>query len=233
MSDFNSREFGNRIKKFREQKGIKLEYLALKLGKTPATISRYESGEIVPNAKDIHLMCDVLGIYESDLYNRDMELSNKENIKNPFDSDTLYMYFNSYNSRKKIFEKDRWIIKILQKEDRCEVNLINYHTNEIYSTGYLLADNDVAFLVMQNHKPNRNRLDVCEVIINVSGDKTKPILGAYLGSSQQHEVSLRKCYFSTKDIDFTDEMLNNLKTKDYEMEKLKGSYALYLDIFNE
>ena len=81
MSDFNSREFGNRIKKFREQKGIKLEYLALKLGKTPATISRYESGEIVPNAKDIHLMCDVLGIYESDLYNRDMELSNKENIR--------------------------------------------------------------------------------------------------------------------------------------------------------
>lgn len=233
MVDFNSKEFGERLKKFREEKGIKLEYLASKLNKTPATLSRYESGEIIPNARDISLLCNELGIYESDLFGRDHKLSSKENINNPFDTDKVFMYFYAYNNNTKKFNKDKCLLKLRQKEDCCEVDLVSLHNNITYSTGYLLAESDIAFIVLKNHKPDRNKLDVCEIIINISGNKNKPMIGAYLGSNQNHDVSLRKCYFSTKEIEFTDEMLNNLKTKDYEMEKLKESYALYLDISNE
>ena len=232
MTEFNAQEFGENIKKYRKIKGLKQENLARALNTTTATISRLENGKIIPNAKEINIICNELGIYESDLFERENTFSDKENSKNPFKTNKLYMYFNSYNPEKKKFQKDKWIININEKVDRCNVNLESSHTGEIISNGYLLSDIDVAFMVMQNHKPNRQRLDVCVIIINITEGIEKPMLGAYLGSNAEREPSIRKCYFSTKDIEFTDEMLENLKTRDYEMQKLKESYALYLDIFN-
>lgn len=232
MVEFNAQIFGDNIKKFRKRKELSQENLAYRLGKSKATISRFESGELIPDAKDIFIICNELGISESDLFERKFGSNNKENIKSPFDTDTLYVYFYAYIPEKKKFEKDKFILNIRQKIDCCEVDFINYHTKKIYSTGYLLADNDVAFLTMENSKPNRKRLDVCEMVINVMEGTDSFMLGAYCGSNQQHDVSLRKCLFSKYDTEFTDEMLDRLKTRDYEMERLKESYALYLDIFN-
>jgi len=65
MSNFNKKEFGNNIRKFRKAKGLSQENLAMLLNKTPATIARYETGEIIPNAEQIYLICNELGIYES------------------------------------------------------------------------------------------------------------------------------------------------------------------------
>ena len=53
MSNFNKKEFGNNIRKFRKAKGLSQENLAMLLNKTPATIARYETGEIIPNAEQI------------------------------------------------------------------------------------------------------------------------------------------------------------------------------------
>lgn len=69
MSNFNKKEFGNNIRKFRKAKGLSQENLAMLLNKTPATIARYETGEIIPNAEQIYLICNELGIYEYELFN--------------------------------------------------------------------------------------------------------------------------------------------------------------------
>ena len=69
MSNFDKKEFGNNIRKFRKAKGLSQENLAMLLNKTPATIARYETGEIIPNAEQIHLICNELGIYEYELFN--------------------------------------------------------------------------------------------------------------------------------------------------------------------
>lgn len=50
------------IKKFRRAKGISQENLAKAINKTSTTIVRYEEGEIVPNAEQIYLICQELGI---------------------------------------------------------------------------------------------------------------------------------------------------------------------------
>ena len=74
---------------------------------------------------------------------------------------------------------------------------------------------------------------MCEMIININDRESDLMLGAYLGTNSQYEPSIRKCYFSKKDIEFTDEMLEDLKPRDYEIKKLEETYALYLDIFNK
>ena len=57
MSNFNKKEFGENIKKYRRIKGLSQENLAVALGITPATIARNETGEIIPNAEQIYMIC--------------------------------------------------------------------------------------------------------------------------------------------------------------------------------
>lgn len=46
MSNFDKKEFGKNIRKFRKAKGLSQENLAMAINKTPATIARYENGEL-------------------------------------------------------------------------------------------------------------------------------------------------------------------------------------------
>ena len=230
---FNSKLFGENIKKYRIEKGLSQQNLADVIHKNRATISRFENGDLLPNAEEINLICNELEIYESDLYKRNYIFSNKKNSKNPFGTDTIYVYFNAFNSNTKKFNKDKWILKIREKPDVTEVDFINSHDNSICSTGYLLADDMVAFITLENNKPNEMRLDICEMIIRVCYGTDELMLGAYFGTNAQYEPSLRKCYFSKNDIDFTDEMLEKLKPTENELQNLKKNYALYLEIFKK
>lgn len=230
---FNSKLFGENIKKYRIEKGLSQQNLADVIHKNRATISRFENGDLLPNAEEINLICNELEIYESDLYKRNYIFSNKKNSKNPFGTDTIYVYFNAFNSNTKKFNKDKWILKIREKPDVTEVDFINSHDNSICSTGYLLADDMVAFITLENNKSNEMRLDICEMIIRVCYGTDELMLGAYFGTNAQYEPSLRKCYFSKNDIDFTDEMLEKLKPTENELQNLKKNYALYLEIFKK
>lgn len=233
MSNFDSKLFGENIRKYRTEKGLSQQNLADLINKNRATICRFENGTLLPNAKEISIICDELGIYESDLFNRNHTFASKKNAINPFKTDTLYVYFNAFNSNTKKFNKDKWIIKIREKEDRIEIDFVNSHDKSIYSTGYMLADDMVAFISFENYKPNQMRLDICEMIIRVCYGTDELMLGAYFGTNAQYEPSIRKCYFSNKDIEFTDEMLEKLKPTESELQNLKKNYALYLEIFKK
>ena len=68
MAEFNRKEFGENIRKYRKAMGLSQENLARAIGKDFTTISRYEKGDVIPNAEDIKLICDELGIFENDLF---------------------------------------------------------------------------------------------------------------------------------------------------------------------
>ena len=93
MLEFDSKEFGKRIKNYRINKGLSQENLAMILNKERTVISRYESGEIIPDARDISIICKELGIYEADLYGRDTNRTTQNNkSKKRFGTDKLYVY---------------------------------------------------------------------------------------------------------------------------------------------
>ena len=70
MSNFDAKIFGENIKKYRNEKGLSQQNLADLINKSRATICRFENGELLPNAEEINVICDELGIYESDLFKR-------------------------------------------------------------------------------------------------------------------------------------------------------------------
>lgn len=233
MTHFNKEEFGENIKKNRLAKGLSQENLANTLHKNVSTISRYESGELIPDAEEISEICEELSIYEYDLFkSQNANIQNKIFSKNPFGTNTLFMYFNAYNYRTKKFGKGKYKLLFTEKPDMIKVEHINLYDNKAYSVGYALADDSVCFIVLENNKSISARLDVCQIEINICNGVDGLMLGSFYGTNSQYIPSLRKCYFSKDDIPFTDKMFDELKVSNNEMQTLKKQNALYLDIFN-
>ena len=152
--------------------------------------------------------------------------------KNPFNTNKLYVYFNAYNFRTKKFAPDKYVLELEQKQNMCKAKFIDYHDGRIYSEGYLIGNEEIAFAVMENYKPTSTRVDVCIIEINICNGTDGLMLGGYFGTNAKCEPSLRKCYISKKDIEFTKEMVEKLKLNENEKETLNNQNALYLDIFN-
>lgn len=233
MSDFDSKDFGERLKTYRLKKGLSQENIATIINKTKATVSRYESGEVLPDVKDISKICEALEIYEADLYeNNVVRAMQNDKSKNPFNTNKLYVYFNAYNFRTKKFAPDKYILELEQKQNICKAKFVDYHDGRIYTEGYLIGNEEIVFVVMENYKPTSARVDVSVLEINICNGTDGLMLGGYFGTNSKCEPSLRKCYFSKKDIEFTKEMIENLKLNESEKEILDNQNALYLDIFN-
>ena len=81
MSDFNSKEFGNKLRELRKSKGLSQDNLANKLNISRTTIGRFESGEMIPNAQIIKELCEILGIYSTELFEMDYKIKNKDDIE--------------------------------------------------------------------------------------------------------------------------------------------------------
>jgi len=77
---FNKKDFGIKIKVARKSRGLSQENLGKAIGKNATTIGRYESGEIMPDAEQISLICDELGIAEYELFDTSSKILNKENM---------------------------------------------------------------------------------------------------------------------------------------------------------
>lgn len=233
MVDFDRKDFGERIRNYRIKKGLSQENLATALKKNKATISRYEKGEVLPNVKNISIICEELGIYEADLYGNNTNRTMQHNkSKNPFNTDKLYVYFNAYNFRTKKFAPDKYILELEQKQNICKAKFVDYNDKRIYSEGYLIGNDEIVFVVMENYRPTSTRVDVAVLEINICSGMDKLMLGGYFGTNAKCEPSLRKCYFSKKNVDFTDEMFEDLKLNENEKDILNKQSALYLDIFN-
>lgn len=233
MSNFDSKDFGERLKNYRVKKGLSQENIAHALNKSKTTISRYESGKILPDVKDISIICEQLGIYEADLYDNNTNRTTQNNKSiNPFNTDKLYVYFNAYNFRTRKFAPDKYILELEQKQNLCKAKFVDYHDKRIYSEGYLICNDEIVFAIMENYKPTSTRVDAAVIEINICNGTDGLMLGGYFGTNAKCEPSLRKCYFSKKNVDFTSEMVEQLKLNEIEKDILDKQNALYLDIFN-
>lgn len=130
MAEFNKSEFGERLKKFRKIKGLSQDNLAITIGKNASTIARFESGELIPNAEQIFLLCRELEINESELFTLNNKFINKAENKNPFETNTLYIYYNGYYPSSKKFDKCKFKINIVTKSNYCELEFVDYKTDK-------------------------------------------------------------------------------------------------------
>lgn len=232
MAEFNKEEFGEKLRNARRSKGLSLDNVGKAIGKNATTVGRYESGEILPDAEQIYLLCNELDISENELFNRS-KIQNIENSKNPFEVNTLFLYYIAYFPKTDRYDKGKFKLIITEKEDMYRVDMVDYKTNKIYLSGYVLADSNIAVFVLENYKPNNLRLEITEIILNIARGTNELMLGSLHCTNGNYEPSNRKCIISKKDLDFSDDMLERLKITKSELDKLTEKNILYLDVINK
>ncbi len=232
MAEFNKKEFGEKLRNARRAKGLSLENVGNAIGKNATTVGRYEKGEVLPDAEQIYLLCNELEISENELFNR-TKIQNLENSKNPFEVNTLFLYYIAYFPKTNKYDKGKFKLKIIEKEDICQVDMVDYKTNKIYLSGYVLADSNIAVFVLENYKPNNLRLEITEIILNIARGTNELMLGSLHCTNGNYVPSNRKCIISKKDLDFSDDILEKLKITKSELAELTEKNILYLDVINK
>jgi len=233
MAEFNRQEFGERLKSIRKEKGLSQENLARAIGKNETTIGRFESGKLIPDAEQITLICNELGINEAELFNSSNHLINNKESINPFGTNTLYAYYYGFFPTSKKFGKCKFKLNIIQKTTHCIVEMVDYKTNKIYLRGYLEADSFMAFIKLNNYKPTSNRLECTQIDINIANGIDGLMRGAWFCTNGKYEPSCRKCFISKQDLDFTDKMLEELNITEQELEQLKDINIWYVNSENK
>lgn len=216
MSDFNKKEFGEKLRSARIKHEMSLEYVGRIIGKNPTTVGRYEKGEIIPNAEIINKLCDILEIYNMELFEESEEyLINTENSKNPFKADKIYLYYKGYSGKKTI-SKYKFIVDITEKSKCVEVKISDYKNNKTILIGHMLADDNMVTLRTENYKPNYPRLETNQIIINISEGTDGILLGTMLCTNGNYVPNVKKCLITKKDLTFSDEMMSLLDCTDEE-----------------
>ena len=97
------------------------------------------------------------------------------------------------------------MLNIIEKDDICKVDMIDYKTNKIYLSGYLLADTNMAVFVLENYKETNLRLEVTEIILNIARGTNTLMMGTLNCTNKYYIPCFRKCLISENDLEF-DEM---------------------------
>jgi transcriptional regulator with XRE-family HTH domain len=230
MKQFNKIEFGNKLRFARLKKEVSLEYVGRKIGKSSTTVGRYERGEVIPNAKVLSKLCEILDIYDGDLYRDEKSnIINIDNSKNPFKTNKLYLYYQGFVGKKKL-GKFKFIIELKEKNDFIEVRISDYKTKKTILIGSMVADNYIATIRTENFKANYPRLETNQIILNISGGTEDIVIGMMMCTNGEYIPNIKKCLVSKKDLIFTDEMLDMLLLTEEEKEGILKNNIWQADI---
>lgn len=229
MPSFDSSDFGSNIRRIRSERGFSQENLAHAIGKTKSTVARYENGTLMPSAEIVTKICNELKVDESQLFNSQRKLVNIENSKNPFKTDTLYLYYMGHFSDNS-FKPCCFILKIYEKENSCKVELKNANSDTIYLNGYLVSDDNLAVCILENYKPLFPRFEVAELTINIANGTNNIMIGSYMGTDKSYTPTFRKCVISKNMIpDEEENEVRELLTVDKKDKKIfNENDVLYL-----
>jgi len=234
MAIYNDKEFGINLQKARKKAGLSQENLAHSLKVTTATISRFEKGVTIPTMKQVCIMCNEIGITVNELLDNSNKIVNIENSKNVFRTNMIYMYYKGIYPTTRKTAKLKFKIEIIEHPEKVEINLLDYKTNRIYLTGYMLSDNNsICDMVFENYKPNNPKYEVGIITVNISSNMDGLMLGVLRATSPQNVPNDRKCIISKKDVEFTKDMLDLLKITENEKSEIDKNDYWYIDITNK
>lgn len=186
---------GQKIKKYREAKGLSSKELGNAIGKTKSTIVRYENGEIVLDFITAQEIANVLNIDLNDICEISVHTIEKSKNANPFNSDTLYLYYISKNGL--IISK----IEIETKKYGNYVLMKNALKGKKYKqeyTGMLESNYNTAFFCLTNAITNPG-LDKFQIEIDLHSKFNDMYFGLFLGvSDNTHRPTARKCIITTE-----------------------------------
>ena len=206
MYDTNIENLGKKIKYYRKANNMSTEELGKAIGKSKATITRYENNEILLDILTVIEICNIFHIDLNDIFTKTMHSVEDASKQNPFATDLLYLYYIS---------KDGIVISSLEITETQYTNYVlmkNGLTNKKYKqeyTGVLESNYNTAFICLTNAISNPG-LDKFQIEIDLHSEENGKYYGMFLGvSNNTHKPTARKCIL-TKELITSKDTLSNL-----------------------
>lgn len=206
MYDTDMVSLGEKVKKYRKARNMSMEELGNAIGKSKATINRYEKGEILMDILTTIEICNVLNMELNDICEIVVHNIEQDTKQNPFESNLLYLYYISKNGI---------IISSIEIEEKKYANYVlmknglakNKYKQEY--TGILESSYNTAFICLTNAITNPG-LDKFQIEIDLHSKIDDMYFGIFLGvSDNTHRPTARKCVL-TKELINSKEKLSNL-----------------------
>jgi len=231
MYDVRNYNFKNILKEYRKSRNFTLEELGNKIGKTKATISKYENGEIIPDILTILEICNILDINISQLFPVD-KVSTDYSISNPFNVNKLYLYY--YTENVLITS----IIEIFDENNKISVKLFNGVKNTLYYAqntsyfyeGLLETDKTIGYLNLSNSSAPNIPLEKLQISFNIPWTNIFEITNCFiLGLSPNAVPIVKKGIISIYPINDFQPFYNDLKITKFELDKLQYNNGWILE----
>ncbi len=231
MYDINNLNFGEKLKYYRKTSKKTLLEVGYSIGKSKATISKYESNEIIPDFITLLELCNCLNISLSELFPLGQSSINSSNMINPFNSNKLYMYY--YTEGKLITS----IIDIYEENNvfMCKFfngikDITSYKNCSYYYEGTVECSRTTAYFSLSNVSSMSNMLEKVQIVANIPWSLNITICkGLILGLTPNGLPIVKKVIISTSEIKNISKYASELQFSKDDVKKIYYTGALVIE----
>ena len=231
MYNLSNNNLNKTLNLYRKSRNISLEELGNKIGKTKATVSKYERGEIIPDIITVLEICNVLNISLSQLFPISSSQSKKFNI-NPFHTDIVYLYY--YVEKHSIIS----VLEIIEEEDRLFVKLYNGVKNiekyaeksSYYYEGEMECYNTNGYITLSNCNSEEILLEKVLISFNIPWSKNFELTNFFIHGITPNSIPIiKKGIISVHPIQDINTIINDLILSNDDINKIKKDNAWLLE----
>lgn len=231
MYDLNISDFNKLLTTYRKSRGFTLESLGNKIGKTKATVSKYENGEIIPDILTVLEICNVLDISLSQLFTVSSGFI-KSSPHNPFNTNKLYLYYYTEN----ILITS--ILELLEETNKIFVKLYNgikdtkAYANETsyYYEGTLECDRTVGYINLYNPTSQGTQLEKLQISFTIPWSKDFKVTNFFILALTPNSVPIvKKGIISTIPLEDISIYQDNLQVSKVELADMQKNNAWILE----
>lgn len=232
MYDMNYSNFQKLLTEYRKSRGLTLEKLGEQIGKSKATISKYESGEIIPDILTVLEICNALHISLSQLFPIRTKNTSKNLDTNPFNTNKLYLYYYTEN----ILITS--ILELIEEPKKIFVNFYNgiknihsYATNtSYYYEGILEFDKTIGYVSLQNPTFEDSLLEKIQISFTKPWSQNFEMTNFFILALTPNMLPIvKKGIISVKPLPISSIYLKDLKFDENTLKKLHKDNAWILE----
>lgn len=231
MYNLSNNNFNRTLNMYRKSRNISLEELGNKIGKTKATISKYERGEIIPDIITVLEICNALNINLSQLFPI-TNIQTKKFNTNPFHSNIVYLYY--YVDKHPIIS----VLELIEGENRLFVKLYNGVKNiktyakesSYYYEGEMECYNTNGYITLRNCNSDEILLEKVLISFNIPWSKNFELTNFFIHGITPNSIPIiKKGIISIHPIKDINTILNDLILSKEDINKIQKDNAWLLE----
>lgn len=231
----NSKFIGGNLRKYRKSKHLSLEHIGNAIGKTKATVSKYETSEIIPDVLTILELCNVLDCKVEDLF---PSVPSMLSTKTPFNCNKIYMYYMTERkviSSTIVFASNENIQNSAILYNGIKAERIHKKFAYCYEGKYECSEN-VIYINLKNMESHKLGIEQVQIVIHLPLSNISNIYNCFItGLTPNLVPTVKKGIITTQPIDINKKNIPKLKISKEEINQIKvnNSWNLSLKQYDE